>query len=51
MKSLDLESGEYELILESYNALSQAQSTLKTDYIIIKKELIVLPVFENDLQP
>ena len=47
----DVKAGEYELILESYNALSIAQNALKTDKILIKVLEPVLPVFERDLEP
>ena len=47
----DVKAGNYELILESYNALSIAQNALKTDKILIQIFEPVLPDFERDLEP
>ena len=46
-----VKAGDYELVLESFNALSIAQNALKTDSILIQILEPVLPSFENNLEP
>ena len=47
----DVEAGQYDLLLESFDALGGVYSALKTDYIsIIKLEDAIPPSFEDELE-